>query len=297
MVVDPNFSMGVKLDFSDGDGPQIWNDGREKRASAFIDLCRTTVEKSFRSIEMLEGVLADSPEKVRVGKNHIIVLGNIASYCLPLESIVDLFARPFKAAGQGIPSVEVHPKDRWVRRPSTACIQSRTDREATGLDDITALVLGLTNDDQLVQQAEHTPLRTALVHTYGFIQSPLTPHLDEYLANQYGAEHDIEAGLYTVPGTDGWMWQIEYRNPEMKGFRICARIKGGPVREIHADFGRRTSWYESIDKVMDLCSTSPRGMLDDSRHAPWVMELVWPASTYWKPLRDMILELYPEGPR
>ena len=96
--------------------------GRPQRTQNLLDDISETQRLNLVGIEFLRGIIEDYPDRVYHGikerpESNLIVRGDLANYCIPLEPILQAFTNPFTAGmGQTMPPVEVHPLGKWVRR-------------------------------------------------------------------------------------------------------------------------------------------------------------------------------------
>mgnify|MGYP000974771015 FL=1 len=96
--------------------------GRHQRTQNLRDDIAETQRLNLVGLEFLMGIIEDHSDRVYHGvlerpDSNLIVCGELANYCIPLEHIIQAFANPFtNNAFRGLPPVEVHPLGKWVRR-------------------------------------------------------------------------------------------------------------------------------------------------------------------------------------
>ena len=88
--------------------------GRQQRTKKLLDDIMETQMVNLIGIEFLRGIIEDHSDRVYHGvlerpDSNLIVRGELANYCIPLERIIQSFANPFVDSFAGLPTVEVHP--------------------------------------------------------------------------------------------------------------------------------------------------------------------------------------------
>ena len=260
-------SIDEELRFEQREQDRFWRDGRLARIEGLIHLFHDSIGKNLKALDLLKQIIVDNQETIRIGRKNIIVIGDLASYAIPIKPIIENFTNIFSTkSSSGFDRIEIHPRDRWVHNHVNACIQVSADLEMPSIDTFAGLILGLKNDKTTFHQESLKPLRDGLISTYGYCNSPITESLSLYLKQCYGAIHDTENHEIRVKGTHGWTWHIEYGDPETIGFRISSTIRNGKKRLHFEDSKHGLSWTNSIEEVLDICVSWPKSLLDKSKN-------------------------------
>ena len=98
-----------------------------------------------KAIELLIQIISTNPKRMLMGKENIVIRGDLATYCVPIEPILNRMKSPFSNSDTGFDTVEVHPKDHFVSNESRACIQVDASEEIPAGDIIASYLLGLSN--------------------------------------------------------------------------------------------------------------------------------------------------------
>ena len=74
--------------------------GRNQRTQKLLDEIAETQRLNLVGIEFLRGIIEDHSDRVHHGvverpDSNLIVYGDLANYCIPLEPIIQAFANPF----------------------------------------------------------------------------------------------------------------------------------------------------------------------------------------------------------
>ena len=249
-----------KNSFPPVDG-KTWTEGRLERAEGLIGCFEASMEANTKALTLLKGVFEDNSDSIRVGRNNIIVLGDLASYCLPIDHLLIPFHNVYSEfSNSGFRTVEVHPKDHWIRNHKDACIQVKSEPQIPSIDTLTSLLLGLMNDRVSFLDPKMYQLRSALVRLYGLDTSPISEVMDEFLAQMYST-FERNNGLLTVNGTDGWKWHVRYNDPEVSGFSISSSIKDGPKRLIVEETMSDGKYnWGNLELIFDKLTTWPRNI-------------------------------------
>jgi len=272
------------------------NSERQQKLQQLLDDIKETQRLNLVGLEFLSGILKDNSERVYHGvvdrpNSNLIVRGELANYCIPLERIITSFANPFveEVFSNGLPPVEVHPLGKWVRRHSTACIQPLDHSEIPGTDSLAILIVGLLSDRDLFMDPEQSSYRNALLSTYGAIKSPISDSYSDYLINQFGATIDYDAGEISIQGTHGFTWHLGgLHNPDVRSYSLSSSARG--ARRIHTE----DTWHcmtncRSLSYLLTTLAKAPRIFLggedDDLAHAKEIVESV---AEHWSPLRKAI---------
>ena len=272
--------------------------GRHQRTQNLLDEISETQRLNLVGIEFLKGIIEDYPDRVYHGvkerpESNLIIRGDLANYCIPLEPILQAFTNPFTAGmGQTMPAVEVHPLGKWVRRHAPACIQPRGDHsDIPGTDSLAILVAALISDRDLFLDPNQIPFRNALLNTYGMIQSPISELFSVFIGKKYGATIDYAAGEISVKGTHGFTWHLGgIKNPEVSSFSLSSSIRRGPQRKHTEDTYFCMARCKDLSYLLPTLAKLPRIFLehdddDDLAHSGEILSSV---AEHWVPLRRAI---------
>ena len=240
---------------------KAWKDGRNERAEGLIGCFEASLEANTKALTLLKTVFEDNSDSIRVARKNIVILGELASYCIPIRSLLIPFHNVYSEhTYYGFRTVEIHPKGHWIRHHQEACIQVESGYEIPSIDTLTSLLLGLMNDRVSFLDPKMHQLRNALVRLYGLGVSPISEVMNEFLEKMYTIIQK-EDGMITVKGTDGWKWHIGYGDPEVRGLSISSSIKDGPRRLIVEDTSSdgRYNWGD-FELILDKINTWPRNI-------------------------------------
>ena len=137
------------------------------------------IAANSRAVELLVDIISSNPKRMLLGKENIVIRGDLATYCVPIEPILNRLKSPFSNSETGFDTVEVHPKDHFVRQEARACIQVDAEEHIPSGDVIASYLLGLSNDMATWTKPNMRPLRDALLQTYGLTTSPISKPLIE----------------------------------------------------------------------------------------------------------------------
>ena len=267
-----------------------WKESRKERVDTFLSLFEEAMSKNRIGLEFLSGIIEENPDRVRVGHENLIIIGELASYCIPVEELVGNFTNPYTFRGSGMPTVEVHPKGKWIREHRNACIQSQSDQEKPATDSLASLVLALLDDHKLFLQEGQRPFRQSLIELYGYIESPISWSLFQYCEG-LGGYFDPSKGEIEVPGTHGFIWYVNTCDPEVRDFTISSSYRGGP-RRIHAEDSRDHHLFSGIDpnELITHLSRAPGCMaqIDNWDRLLGSKKFAVSVASHFSPLRKMI---------
>ena len=270
-----------------------WSAGRHSRADSFIGMYNDSINSQLKALKSLNKILHDNHQYVRIGRRFLIIRGKLASYCVSVKQLLERFNNVYSEnSSSGFPRIEIHPRERWVKRPRRACIQSPSPLEIPSIDALIGYIMGLMNDNVVFDKEDIPQLRNGLIETYGYGPSPISEVLSVYLATYYGAVNDIEKGEIRVKGTDGWTWHLEYGDPEILEFSLYSSVRGGEKR-LHVEDTKR-AWVNYncvLENMLDIFSTAPKSFLGDRKGVlKQSSELCHSVSEKWAPLRRAIEE-------
>jgi hypothetical protein len=173
-----------------------------------------------RAFELLAQVISTNPRRMLMGKENIVIRGDLATYCVPIQPLLNRMKSPFSNGNTGFDAVEVHPKDHFISNEGRACIQVDAAEDIPSGDVIASYLLGLANDISTWSKPNMRPLRDALLQLYGLTTSPLTKPLGKYLQEKHGAKFDVEKEYLQLSGTNGFSWRIGFGNPLVYGVSL-----------------------------------------------------------------------------
>ena len=243
--------------FKPEDG-KSWKGSRTERADAVIQCFEDSIESNKSAIGLLRSVIEENPDTVRIGRNYLIILGDLASYSILLSDLLVSFHNVYSSRSHsGFRAIEVHPKERWVRDHKSACIQVNSEPTIPSLDTLTGLILGLVNDKITFSQDDMGPLRSALIETYGLGKSPISGVLSEYISSLLPIISYSDSSV-TVKGTNGWKWHVVFSDPEVSGFELSSSINGGAKRLIVEDTSDDGHYWGDFESVLNKLQGWPR---------------------------------------
>ena len=267
--------------------------GRHQRTQNLLDVIAETQRLNLVGIEFLRGIIEDHSDRVYHGvlerpKSNLIVRGELANYCIPLERIIQAFTNPF--SGHGLPAIEVHPLGKWVRNHYPACIQPNGHSDIPGTDSVGILVAALISDRDLFSEPSQRPFRHALVQTYGLIQSPISDLHSDFLEKQYGATIDLAAGEISIKGTHGFTWHLGGINdPVVHSYSLSSSVRGGPQRRHTEDTFHCMGSCKFLNYLLPALTKAPRLFLDQEDDDLAVSEeIISSVAKHWAPLRRAI---------
>ena len=246
-----------KKAFEDEEG-KSWKGSRNERVDAVIQCFEDSIDSNKAAISLLKSVIEENPDTVTIGRNYLIILGDLASYCILLSDLLIPFHNVYSSRSHsGFRAIEVHPKDRWVRNHHTACIQVDSENTIPSLDTLTGLILGLVNDKTTFSQDNMEPLRSALIATYGLCKSPISDVLFEYICSKFPITNYTDSSV-TVKGTNGWKWHVGFGDPEITGFELSSSINGGTKRHIVENTHNDNLWWGDFETIIGKLQDWPR---------------------------------------
>ena len=267
--------------------------GRHQRTQNLLDVIAETQRLNLVGIEFLRGIIEDHSDRVYHGvlerpKSNLIVRGELANYCIPLERIIQAFTNPF--SGHGLPAIEVHPLGKWVRNHYPACIQPNGHSDIPGTDSVGILVAALISDRDLFSEPTQAPFRDALMRTYGMIHSPVSDLYADFLNKQYGATIDYAVGEISIKGTNGFTWHLGGINdPEVKSYSLSSSVRGGPQRRHTEDTFHCMGDCRSLRYLLPALSKAPRLFLEQEDYdLAGSSEIMSSVAKHWAPLRRAI---------
>lgn len=233
-----------------------------------IDDSFTAMQTSF---EYLKKTITNNPERVLFHVDNIIVLGNLATYTIPLDAILSRLRNPF-AGGSGLQATKTTKKGVLKGKETTVCIQPdyKNVSDLPGCDILDSYFLMLLNDDKFIHLPPHAPLRRAMLLLYGLGVSPASASMKTWMENQTAAKFKPEESAVEIKGTGGWHWRVTDCNPLVEGFTIWFKKKNQrkwkKVIEDSSNF-EYSYHYDDIMSMLELLSDSPRVLIEDEMYA------------------------------
>lgn len=211
--------------------------GKDARAGIFYEQLDKAYQRNIRSIEFLKGIVRDSDGRISFGLNNLVISGKLASYCIPTENLMSILSNPLDdniGGSFGMPHVECHPRVRWIGNPQKACIQmGEITEDVAPLDTLCSVLMGLLNDDKMyLDVGSGDTLRQALFRLYGLDFSPITNSLIQFLWDISHASMDIEKSEIRIPGSDGFTWHLNFKDPQCHGFSLSISGNGIGIEPI-----------------------------------------------------------------
>jgi hypothetical protein len=271
--------------------------GRHQRTQTLLDDISESQRLNLVGIGFLKGIIEDYPDRVYHGikerpESNLIVRGDLANYCIPLEPILQAFTNPFTVdVGQPLPPIEVHPLHKWVRHHAPACIQTNNDHSnIPGTDSLAILVAALISDRDLFVDPNQAPFRSALISTYGMIQSPISEIFSVFLSKKFGATINYAAGEISVKGTHGFTWHLGgIKSPEVSSFSLSSSIRGGPQRKHTEDTYFCMGRCKDLSYLLPALTNAPRIFLEhEDDDLGKSTEILHSVAEHWAPLRRAI---------
>jgi len=269
---------------------------RQQRLQTLLDDIKETQRLNLVGLEFLSGIIDDNSDRVYHGvvdrpNSNLIVRGELANYCIPLERVITSFANPFveEVFSNGLPPVEVHPLGKWVRRHQPACIQPQDHSGIPGTDSLAILIVGLLSDRELFMNPSQSSFRDAIMKTYGAIKSPASDLYSDYLIDQFGATINYDEGEISIKGTHGFTWHLGgMHDPDVSSYSLSSSVRG--ARRIHtADTYHCMGNCRSLRYLLPTLANAPRIFLEeedeDLAHSKQILQSV---AEHWAPLRDAI---------
>tara|TARA_B100000003_G_scaffold186650_1_gene181723 strand:+ start:694 stop:1584 length:891 start_codon:yes stop_codon:yes gene_type:complete len=223
------------------------------------------------SLDYLMKTIEKNPERIIFDAENIIVLGNLATYSIPLDSVLSRLKNPF-AGGSGLQATKTTRKGELKGKEATVCIQPdyKNVSDLPGCDVLDSYFLMLLNDDKFILQPAHGPLRRAMLQLYGLSTSPASSIVKSWIESTTGAVMKPEESAAEIKGTDGWKWRVSDANPLVSGFTIWFKKKNQrkwtKVVDDSSDF-EYCYHYDDVLSVLELLSDSPRVLIHDEPYA------------------------------
>ena len=249
------------------------------------------IAANTRAVELLIDIISSNPQRMLMGKENIIIRGDLATYCVPIEPILKRLKSPFSNSETGFDTVEVHPKDHFVRQEARACIQVDAEEHIPSGDVIASYLLGLSNDMATWTKPNMRPLRDALLQTYGLTISPISKPLVEYVLQHHNAIMDVESGYLVMPGTNGFTWRIGFANPLVYGFTIEMKKPRQMNWQMISEDTRTLPSSYRFDNLLDsveLITEFPHSLIENKWAAFPLMRRI--VAQQYKPLAKKIYE-------
>ena len=262
---------------------------QSKRLNELKQSLDEIISANGKAIELLIQIISTNPKRMLMGKENIVIRGDLATYCVPIEPILNRMKSPFSNSDSGFDTVEVHPKDHFVSNESRACIQVDASDEIPSGDVIASYLLGLSNDLATWTKPNMSPLRDALLQTYGLTLSPLTEPLVKYLQDSHGATMDIKRGHLDLSGTNGFIWRIGFGNPLVYGFSLEMKKPRQKNWQLISEDTRHLPSSYRFGNLLDaaaLVADFPKSLLEDEWSSFSLVRRI--VGQYYKPLATQI---------
>jgi hypothetical protein len=273
----------------DGEIADINRQMQSKRLNELKQSLDEIISANGKAIELLIQIISNNPKRMLMGKENIVIRGDLATYCVPIEPILNRMKSPFSNSDSGFDTVEVHPKDHFVSNESRACIQVDAADEIPSGDVIASYLLGLSNDLATWTKPNMSPLRDALLQTYGLTLSPLTEPLVKYLHDTHDATMDIKKGYLDLTGTNGFIWRIGFGNPLVYGFSLEMKKPRQKNWQLISEDTRHLPSSYRFGNLLDaaaLVADFPKSLLEDEWSSFSLVRRI--VGQYYKPLATQI---------
>ena len=242
---------------------------------AKLDQFQNQIESSFTamqtSFDYLMKTINKNPERIIFDVENIIVLGNLATYTIPVKSVLSKLKNPFVGGG-GLQATRTTRKGELKGKETNVCIQPdyKNVSELPGCDVLDSYFLMLLNDDKFILQKDHSPLRRAMLILYGLSVSPASEAMKTWIESTTGGEFKPEESAIEIKGTHGWKWRVSDANPLVNGFTIWFKKKHQrkwtKVVQDSSQF-EYCYHYDDVLSLVELLSDSPRVLIQDEMYA------------------------------
>ena len=240
-----------------------------------LDQFQNQIESSFTamqtSFDYLMKTINKNPERIIFDVENIIVLGNLATYTIPVKSVLSKLKNPFVGGG-GLQATRTTRKGELKGKETNVCIQPdyKNVSELPGCDVLDSYFLMLLNDDKFILQKDHSPLRRAMLMLYGLSVSPASDVMKTWIESTTGGEYKPEESAIEIKGTHRWKWRVSDANPLVNGFTIWFKKKH--QRKWTKVVTDSTSFeynyhYDDVLSILELLSDSPRVLIQDEPYA------------------------------
>lgn len=242
-----------------------------KKLEQFQGQINESFEAMHTSFDYLMKTINRNSDRILFDVENIVVLGNLATYTIPLESILSRLKNPF-AGGSGLQTTKTTRKGEKKGKETSICIQPdyKNVADLPGCDILDSYFLMLLNDDKFIQHPAHGPLRRAMLLLYGLNESPASKAMKTWIESTTAAEFKPEEAAVEIKGTDGWKWRVTDINPLVGGFTIYFKKrnqrKWTKVVQDSSDF-EYCYHYDDVLSLIELLSDSPRVLVQDEMYA------------------------------
>ena len=242
-----------------------------KKLEQFQGQINDSFEAMHTSFDYLMKTINKNPDRILFEAENIVILGNLATYTIPLESILSRLKNPF-AGGSGLQTTKTTRKGETKGKETSVCIQPdyKNVADLPGCDILDSYFLMLLNDDKFIQHPAHGPLRRAMLLLYGLNESPASKAMKTWIESTTAAEFKPEEAAVEVKGTDGWKWRVTDANPLVDGFTIYFKKKNQrkwtKVVQDSSQF-EYCYHYDDVLSLVELLSDSPRVLIQDEMYA------------------------------
>ena len=253
------------------ENPSASSEYQEEKKSVFKNLVNDSFTAMQTSFDYLLKTIESNPDRIIFGVDKIIILGNLATYSIPLEGLIQRMRNPY-AGGTGLNATTATFKGKLDGKEASVCIQPDHQNVANlpGCDVLDSYFLMLLNDNKFIQQERHGPLRHALLNLYGLSASPASAAFKEFLDSTMDATYIPEENIVEIKGTNGWKWRMSDGNPLVKGFTIWfKKPRQRAWKKVVQDTVEfeYAYHYDDVFSVLELLSDSPRVLVEDETYA------------------------------
>ncbi len=258
-------------DENENETPSASPEYQEEKKQVFKNMVNESFTAMQTSFDYLLKTMERNPDRIIFGVDKIIILGNLATYSIPLEGLIQRMRNPY-AGGGGLNSTTATFKGKLDGKEASVCIQPDHQNVSSlpGCDVLDSYFLMLLNDDKFIHQERHGPLRYALLNLYGLSASPASPAFIDYLAETMQATYLPQESAVEIKGTNGWKWRMSDGNPLATGFTIWFKKprqkKWTKVVQDSVEF-EYSYHYDDVFSILELLSDSPRILVEDDTYA------------------------------
>jgi hypothetical protein len=263
--------------------------------SAFVKEWRDVASSLHKGIDWLDGFIQDNPEFVVEKDGKLRVRGKLAIYYIDMTEVLSRIKNPLASSSSGLPRIGIQPlsgrgKSESVSLTDTvrSCIQVRNLDGEPSPDSLKSLLLFLMADSDTFHAEGLQPLREGLMSVYGLHRSPISPHISQYISEQFGGIFNELTSTAEFPGSAGWYWRIEYL-PLSDDFRLSVRLpqrKNWKVLSEAVNGEDLFSWPSNVLEIVNYLCEAPQSILNDEYYMP--MKLPRLLASSHKPIRLFI---------
>ena len=266
--MDDNFFLATEDEVEEPSPSTEYQSKKLKEFQGSIDASFAAMQTS---LDYLMKTVNKNPDRIIFDAENIIILGNLATYTIPLGSVLSKLKNPF-AGGSGLNATKTTRKGELKGKEASVCIQPdyKNVTDLPGCDVLDSYFLMLLNDDKFIHQPAHGPLRRAMLQLYGLSVSPASDAMKTWIESTTNASFIAEESAAEIKGTDGWKWRVSDSNPLVHGFTIWFKKKNQRKWTKVVDDSSLFEYsyhYDDVLSILELLSDSPRVLIHDEPYA------------------------------